>query len=142
MLQPYVIYGLDRRPTYKFKSISTPGGSVSASINPGYEYDIATITAVPKGDEWKCSALNITGATLTGNDFMYETSNVSAQAEFEHSRDLTLVNSEHGTLSADAMSGFSGDVVTVDATTDEGWYFTGLNLTGATATGNQFMFVG
>jgi hypothetical protein len=40
------------------------------------------------------------------------------------------------------MTGFSGDVVTVDATTDEGWYFTGLNVTGATATGNQFMFVG
>ena len=73
---------------------------------------------------------------------MFGNSNVSAQAEFEHSRDLTLVNSEHGTLSADAMSGFSGDVVTVDATTDEGWYFTGLNVTGATATGNKFMFIG
>jgi len=139
---PYAIYGVKRRPTHKFKSIATPGGTVSASINPGYSGDIATVTAVPNGAEWKASALNITGATLTGDDFMYETTDVSAKAEFEHSRDLTLINSEHGTLSADAMSGFSGDVVTVDATTDEGWYFTGLNVTGATATGDQFMFVG
>jgi len=142
MLQPYVIYGLDRRPTYKFRSIPTEGGSVSASINPGYEYDIATITAVPKGDDWKCSALNITGAELTGNEFMFGDSDVSAKAEFEHSKDLTLVNSEHGTLSADKMKGFSGDIVTVDAVTDEGWYFTGMNVTGAVATGNKFMFVG
>lgn len=142
MLQPYVIYGLDRCPTYKFKAIPSLGGTVSSNINPGYSGDIATITAIPKSDVWKMSALNITGAELTGNDFMFGNSNVSAQAEFEHSRDLTLENGDHGVLSADKMSGFSGDVVTVDATTDEGWYFTGLNLTGATATGNQFMFVG
>jgi hypothetical protein len=40
------------------------------------------------------------------------------------------------------MTGFSGDIVTVDAVTDEGWYFTGMNVTGAVATGNKFMFVG
>lgn len=139
---PYAIYGLKRHPAYIFISIPSEGGSVSSNLDSGYAGDITTITGVPAGDEWKCSAINITGAELTGNDFMFNNSNVSAQAEFEHSRDLTLVNSEHGTLSADKMSGFSGDVVTVDATTDEGWYFTGLNLTGATATGNQFMFVG
>lgn len=142
MLQPYVIYGIDRCPTYNFYALPSEGGSVSSNINPGYSGDIATITVIPNGDEWRQSALNITGAELTGNDFMFGNSNVSAQAEFEHSKDLTLENGDHGVLSADKMSGFSGDVVTVDATTDEGWYFTGLNLTGATATGNQFMFVG
>jgi hypothetical protein len=139
---PYAIYGLKRRPTYMFINVPTEGGSVSSNINPGYSGDIATITVTPESDAWRQSALNITGAELTGNDFMFENSNVTAQAEFEHSRDLTLVPNEHATLSADKMSGFSGDVVTVDATTDEGWYFTGLNVTGATATGNQFMFVG
>jgi len=136
------IYGVNEYPRYFFIGLPSIGGNIESNLNEGYSGDIATITVTPASDEWKQSALNITGATLTGNDFMYETSNVSAQAEFEHSRDLTLVNSEHGTLSADKMSGFSGDLVTVDATTDEGWYFTGLNVTGATATGNQFMFVG
>ena len=139
---PYAIYGLKRRPTYMFINVPTEGGSVSSNINPGYSGDIATITVTPAGDEWKCSAINITGATLTGNDFMYETSNVSAQAEFEHSRDLTLVNGDHGVLSADKMTGFSGDVVTVDATTDEGWYLSAIALTGAEATGFKFMFTG
>jgi hypothetical protein len=40
------------------------------------------------------------------------------------------------------MSGFSGDVVTVDATTDEGWYLSAIALTGAEATGFKFMFTG
>jgi len=142
MLQPYVIYGLDRRSTYKFKSIPTEGGSASASINTGYSGDIATVTGVPAGDDWKCSALNITGAELTGNEFMFGDSDVSAKAEFEHSRDLTLENGDHGVLSADKMTGFSGDVVTIDATTDEGWYLSAIALTGAEATGFKFMFTG
>lgn len=138
----WAIWGVNEKDKYKLIPGSMTGGTISANRNSGYEHDITTITGVPAGDEWKCSAINITGAELTGNDFMFGNSNVTAQAEFEHSRDLTLENGDHGVLSADKMSGFSGDVVTVDATTDEGWYFTGLNLTGATATGNQFMFVG
>lgn len=142
MMVPWKIYGLKRRPTYNFYGLPSDGGSVSSNINPGYSGDIATITVTPESDVWRQSALNITGATLTGNDFMFGNSNVTVSASFEHSKDLTLVPNEHATLSADKMSGFSGDVVTVDATTDEGWYFTGLNVTGATATGNQFTFVG
>ena len=142
MLQPYVIYGLDRCPTYKFKAIPSLGGTVSSNINPGYSGDIATITVIPNGAEWRQSALNITGAELTGNDFMFANSNVTAQAEFEHSKNLTLENGDHGVLSADKMSGFSGDVVTVDATTDEGWYLSAIALTGAEATGFKFMFTG
>lgn len=138
----WAIWGINHKKPHKFIAVPSEGGTVSSDRVNGYENDIATITSIPKSDTWKMSALNITGAELTGNEFMFGNSNVSAQAEFEHSRDLKLVNSEHGTLSADKISGFSGDVVTVDATTDEGWYFTGLNLTGATATGNQFMFVG
>lgn len=116
----WAIWGINHKTPYKFIAVPSEGGSISCDRNIGYENDIGIITVTPAGDEWKQSALNITGAELTGNDFMFGNSNVTAQAEFEHSRDLTLVNSEHGTLSADAMTGFSGDVVTVDATTDEG----------------------
>jgi len=138
----WAIWGINEKDKYKLIPGRMTGGTISANRNSGYEHDITTITGVPAGDEWKCSAINITGAELTGNDFMFGNSNVSAQAEFEHSKNLTLENGDHGVLSADKMTGFSGDIVTVDATTDEGWYFTGLNITGATATGNQFMFVG
>jgi hypothetical protein len=138
----WAIWGVNHKKPYKFIAVPSEGGTVSSDRVNGYENDIGTITVTPAGDEWRQSALNITGATLTGNDFMFENSNVTAQAEFEHSRDLTLVNSEHGTLSADKMSGFSGDVVTVDATTDEGWYLSAIALTGAEATGFKFMFTG
>jgi len=138
----WAIWGINEKDKYKLIPGSMTGGTISANRNSGYEHDITTITGVPAGDEWKCSAINITGAELTGNDFMFANSNVTAQAEFEHSRDLTLENSDHGVLSADKMSGFSGDVVTVDATTDEGWYLSAIALTGAEATGFKFMFTG
>jgi hypothetical protein len=138
----WAIWGINEKDKYKLIPGSMTGGTISANRNSGYEHDITTITGVPAGDEWKCSAINITGATLTGNDFMFGNSNVTAQAEFEHSRELTLVNGDHGVLSADKMSGFSGDVVTVDATTDEGWYLSAIALTGAEATGFKFMFTG
>lgn len=135
------VWGINKQ-LYKFFALSSEGGSLESNKVLGYRGDTATLTAIPESEVWKCSAIDITGATLTGNDFMFGNSNVTASAGFEHSRDLTLAPNEHATLSADKMTGFSGDVVTVDATTDEGWYFTGLNVTGATATGNQFMFVG
>lgn len=138
----WAIWGINHKKPHKFIAVPSEGGTVSSDRANGYENDIGTITPIPKSDVWKMSALNITGAELTGNDFMFTNSNVTAQAEFEHSRDLTLLNSEHGTLSADKMSGFSGDVVTVDATTDEGWYLSAIALTGAEATGFKFMFTG
>ena len=143
MLMPWKIFGLGRHPTYNFFGLDSEGGTVSADPISGYSGDTGTLTAIPESEVWKCSAIDITGATLTGNDFMFGNSNVTASAGFEHSRDLTLENGDHGVLSADKMTGFSGDVVTVDTVSiDEGWYFTGLNVTGATATGNKFTFVG
>lgn len=141
-IQPYKIVAYGRHPSYRFIDETTEGGSVSSNINPGYSGDVATLTAIPASEDWKCSAIDITGATLTGNDFMFENSNVTASAGFEHSRELTLENGEHGVLSADKMTGFSGDVVSVDATTDEGWYLSAVDLTGAEATGFQFTFTG
>lgn len=138
----WAIWGINHKKPHKFIAVPSEGGTVSSDRANGYENDIGTITSIPKSDAWKMSALNITGTTLTGNEFMYENTDVSAKAEFEHAKDLTLINSEHGTLSADAMSGFSGDVVTLTGETDEGWYLTGYDLTGATLTGNQFTFVG
>ena len=139
----WAIWGINEKSKQKFIATTTEAGTVSASKSSGYSGDIATLTAIPASEDWKCSAIDITGATLTGNNFMFENSNVTAQAEFEHSRELTLENGDHGVLSADKMTGFSGDVVTVNtASIDEGWYFTGLNVTGAVATGNKFTFIG
>lgn len=135
------IIGINRKNRYGFKGLSSNEGTLSSNPISGYSNDISTIISIPN-EGYKCSAIFISGASLTGNDFKFDNSNVTASAGFEHFKELTLENGDHGILSADKMSGFSGDVVTVDATTDEGWYFTGLNVTGAVATGNKFTFIG
>lgn len=142
MLQPYIIYGLDRKPTYNVNLLQTEGGTISVSPNKGYEFDIATLTNTTANENYKFSSYNITGATLTGDQFQFETNDVQVQGNFEHNKTLTLIDGEHGVLSADKDKGFIGDVVTVTGTMDEGWYLTGFNTTGATMTGNQFAFAG
>ena len=142
MLQPYKIFGIDRKPTYKVNLLQTEGGTISVSPNKGYEFDIATLTNTTANENYKFSSYNITGATLTGNEFMWNDNDVQVQGNFEHNKTLTLIDGEHAVLSADKDKGFIGDVVTVTGTMDEGWYLTGFNTTGATMTGNQFAFVG
>lgn len=142
MLQPYKIFGLDRKPTYNVNLLQTEGGTIAVTPNKGYEFDIATLTNTTANEDYKFSSYNITGATLTGDQFQFETNDVKVQGNFEHNKTLTLINGEHGILSADKDKGFIGDVVTVTGTMDEGWYLTGFNTTGATMTGNKFAFAG
>lgn len=139
---PYRIYGIDRKPTYNVRLLQTEGGTIDVSPNKGYELDIATLTNTTANENYKFSSYNITGATLTGDQFKFETNDVQVQGNFEHNKTLTLIDGEHGVLSADKDKGFIGDVVTVTGTMDEGWYLTGFNTTGATMTGNQFAFAG
>jgi hypothetical protein len=139
---PYRIYGINRLPTYNVNLLQTEGGTISVSPNKGYEFDIATLTNTTANEDYKFSSYNITGATLTGDQFQFGTNDVQVQGNFEHNKTLTLIDGEHAVLSADKDKGFIGDVVTVTGTMDEGWYLTGFNTTGATMTGNKFAFAG
>ena len=139
---PYRIYGIDRKPTYNVRLLQTEGGTIAVSPNKGYEFDIATLSNTTANEDYKFSSYNISGATLTGNEFMWNDNDVQVQGNFEHNKTLTLIDGEHAVLSANKDKGFIGDVVTVTGTMDEGWYLTGFNSTGATMTGNQFAFVG
>ena len=141
-IEPYKIYGVNRKPHYNLYINQTEGGTVSGSLPVGYYEEICTLYNTPESEDWKLSSYNITGATLTGDQFQFETSDVQVQGNFEHNKTLTLIDGEHGVLSADKDKGFIGDVVTVTGTTDEGWYLTGFNTTGATMTGNKFAFAG
>ena len=138
------VWGINRIDfnTFNVYLYYSEGGTLTSDKSSGYNGEICTLISTPDSEDWKCSAIDITGATLTGNDFMFSDSNVTASAGFEHSRELTLENGDHGVLSADKMTGFSGDVVTVDATTDEGWYLSAIDVTGAEATGFKFTFTG
>ena len=70
------VWGINKQ-LYKFFGLTSVGGSLQSNKTLGYRGDTATLTVTPSSDEWKCSAINITGAELTGNDFMFNNSNVS-----------------------------------------------------------------
>jgi hypothetical protein len=138
----FAIWGINHKKPNKLTLLNSEGGSISASRANGYEFDIATLTNTTANEDYKFSSYNITGATLTGDQFQFGTNDVKVQGNFEHNKTLTLINGEHGVLSADKDKGFIGDIVTVTGTMDEGWYLTGFNTTGATMTGNKFAFAG
>ena len=106
----------------------------------GYKGTEATLVDEPAWNE-KFSSYSITGATLTGNNFILN-NDVTAQANYETAKNLTLQTDGHGTIAANKTSGFIGDQVTLSNTPNIGYEFTGYSITGANLTGNKFNFIG
>lgn len=61
----------------------------SADKTTGYKGDTITITGTPAWNE-KTSSCSVTGATLTGNQFDFTGSDVTAQANYETAKNVTL----------------------------------------------------
>lgn len=106
----------------------------------GYKGTEATLVDDPAWNE-KFSSYSITGATLTGNNFILN-NDVTAQAIYETAKNLTLQTDGHGSIAANKNSGFIGDQVTLSNTPDERYSLSGYSITGATLTGNKFNFIG
>lgn len=106
----------------------------------GYKGTEVTLVDEPAWNE-KFSSYSITGATLTGNNFILN-NDVTAQANYETAKNLTLQTDGHGSIAANKMSGFIGDQVTLSNTANSGYAFTGYSITGANLTGNKFNFIG
>ena len=113
----------------------------SADKTTGYKGDTVTITGTPAWNE-KTSSYSVTGATLTGNQFDFTGSDVTAQANYETAKNLTLQTDGHGSIAANRMSGFIGDSVTLSNTPNAGFIFNNYDITGTTLTGSNFNFVG
>lgn len=109
----------------------------AATQYSGYKgTEITLIDQTPAGygfDHW-----NITGATLTGNNFILN-NDVTAQASFSAiPYNITLQNDGHGTISASKTTGNINDIITLSNTANNNYYFSDYSITGATLTGNQF----
>lgn len=113
----------------------------SADKTTGYIGDTITITGTPAWNQ-KTSSYSVTGATLTGNQLDFTGSDVTAQANYETAKSVTLRTDGHGTIAANRTSGFIGDNVTLSNTPNAGFIFNNYNITGATLTGSEFNFVG
>ena len=89
-------------------------GSIAASKTTGNIGDTITLSNTPNS-HYGFSGYSITGSTLTGNAFKIGTSNVTAKGWFSAlpSYTLTLQNDGHGTLTANKVTGYAGDTVTL-----------------------------
>jgi len=113
----------------------------SADKTTGYKGDTITITGTPAWNE-RTSSYSVTGATLTGNQFDFTGSDVTAQANYETAQTITLQSTDGGSIAASRVSGFSGDSVTLSNTANAGYEFSAYTLTGANLTGSTFNLTG
>lgn len=113
----------------------------SADKTTGYKGDTITITGTPAWNQ-KTSSYSVTGATLTGNQFDFTGSDVTAQANYETAKNVTLQTNGGGTIAANRVSGFIGDSVTLSNTPNASYAFSAYTLTGANLTGSTFNLTG
>lgn len=115
-------------------------GTIAADTTSGYAGDIVTLSNTPSAD---CTfgGYSITGAILTGDQFTFIDSDVSADGTFTRNiHNLTLQQQTGGTITANKTTGYSGDIVTLSNTPSAEYSAGSYSITGATLTGNQFAF--
>ena len=128
------------RNTHNIIILTSNYGTIATNKSTAYSGDTVTLSNTPAAD-CHFNSYSITGATLTGSNFKVSTTNVSARGSFSRNvHNLTLQNDGHGTLVASKSTGYSGDTVTLTATPNTNYVFSGYTITGATLTGNSFKF--
>lgn len=112
----------------------------SSSPMSGYNGTECTLVDNPAWNE-KFSSYSITGAALTGNNFVLN-NDVTAQANYETAKNVTLQTDGHGTIASTKNSGFIGDTAALSNAASDGYGFSGYSITGSTLTGSNFRFTG
>jgi len=123
--------------------LQTSGGSITADKLSGKYGDEITLSST-SNPHFNFNGYSITGATLTGDKFKFESSDVTAKGNFiqDPIRSLSILSSVGGSITANKMSGYDNDIVTLSNTANTAYNFTRYDLTGATLTANQFKFNG
>lgn len=118
------------------------GDRCTSNPTAGYFQTIAEVSHdTPEWNE-KFSGFDITGAELTGNNYRFVNSDVTAKAVFEVAKDVTVNTDGHGKIESTKVSGFIGDTASLSNTASAGYTFTGYTTTGAVLTGSNFTFTG
>lgn len=133
------IYGNHQLARYiDVYEVTTDG--CSSSPMSGYKGTEATLIEQPVWNE-KFSSWSLTGATATGNNYIIN-GDVTAKANYETAKNVTLQTDGHGTIASTKMSGFIGDTATLSNTPAANYTFDNYTITGATLTGSNFKFTG
>lgn len=139
---PYQIFGLKHQPVRKLTIIPSDHGSMSASVLTGCEYDEVTLSNTPDED-WYFSGYNITGATLSGNKFVFGDSDVTVQAAFtDEGFPITYESDDHCSLTGDKTIVAPGETVTLTTGYDTYYRISGYDVTGGTVEGNTLTVTG
>lgn len=69
------------RQIYNLQLIQSTGGTITSNAISGYNGDVVTLSNTPN-TYYNFNGYSISGATLTGNDFAFDNSDVTAKANF------------------------------------------------------------
>ena len=145
MLQPYKIIGVNRLSsgqitpdTFNVSVSQQTGGTVTVNKSTGYFGDVVTLSNTPSTD-YDFNSYSITGASLTGNQFSINASNVTAKGSFtQKTYTLTLQTDGHGKLVANKTTGHKNDTITLTPTYSSYYRFNNYSVTGGSVNGNTF----
>lgn len=141
MLQPYKIYGLDHKPWHTVTVLEAENGSASASLNSGCEYDKVTLTSTPD-EGWYSMGYNVSGATLSGNQFMIEDEDVTVQPLFtDQAYPVTYLTDGHGTLTGPELA-IPGEEIDLSPQYNDYYRFKNYEVSGGTITDNKLIATG
>ena len=120
----------------------TTGGTITADKMSGVPGEIATLSNTPDS-YYTFDNYSITGATLTGSQFEFGSTDVTAEATFLPTvYNVTLQTDGHGAIAADKTTGIYGDTITLSQTASAEYNFNAYQITGAVLTGSQFELTG
>lgn len=128
----FAVWGINKKPARKLTILPAQHGSTTANLQSGYEYDIAELSSTPDED-WYLSGYDVTGATLTGNKFVFSDEDVTAQAVYtDQGYPITYESDEHVSLTgADIyIPGSTG--ITLQTGYDTYYRISGYEVTGGT----------
>ena len=116
------------------------GGTITADVMSGYDGDIITLSNTADAG-YTFNTYNLTGATLTGNQFEFSGSDVTAEPDYTHNvYSVTLTQVAGGKIAASPTTGYYGTQVTLSNTPSAEYTFGSYSITGATLTSNKFNF--
>ena len=116
------------------------GGTITAEPMSGHDNDVVTLSNTADVG-YNFDTYNITGATLTGNQFMFNGYDVEVTPSFNRQvYTLTLQNDGHGTIAATKTTGSAGDTVTLSNTYNTYYRFNNYTQTGGSINGSTFTF--
>ena len=115
-------------PQYNVSIVQVEGGTITADVTTAYPGDVVNLGFTTNTGyffvEWDVKDANNQTVAVANNQFTMPESNVTVTAVVTQGFTVTLVQTEHGTISADQTTALQpGDVVNLTATPDNGCVF-------------------